>query len=240
MELPMNDLIGLFKMASLGKVTGGLIHNINGPLQNIGLDLEMSRYMLRKEADDNGGTESSIMVRLKRIEEELERLNNMIKTSSNKIMQSDNGLQNFNEFLEQELSFLKTNLYYKHNVETTLQLDASPPLTNLFPENSILAFGWLIQKVIEEIETLKGNKLFIKTEKVGGLYKIHIGAEISNVPDSINDILKNTNLDSDKLTVRENESDLMLILKIFHSEGIIIETGTTSSIKLVISFSVGG
>ena len=71
MEFSMNDLIRLFKMASLGKAVGGLIHNINGPLQNIGLDLEMSQYMLRKEADDNGGTESSIMVRLKRIEDEL-------------------------------------------------------------------------------------------------------------------------------------------------------------------------
>lgn len=237
MELSMNDLIRLFKMASFGKVTGGLIHNINGPLQNIGLDLEMSQYMIRKEADDNGGS-SNIIVRLKRIEEELERLNTMIKISSNKITQSDNNLQNFNEFLEQELSFLKTNLYYKHNVDTTLQLDAPPPLMGILPENSIMAFGWLLQKVIEELETLKCKKLFIKTEKEKGLYTIYLGAEISNVPESINNILKNTDLDSDNLKAHENESDFMLILKIFHSEGIFIKTGTNSSDALVIGFPV--
>ncbi|MGD9160933.1 MAG: hypothetical protein PVG39_21120 [Desulfobacteraceae bacterium] len=239
MELSMDDLIRLLKLASLGKVTGGLIHNINGPLQNIGLDLEMSQYILRKDADSNNGSESDIMVRLKRIEEELERLNAMIKISSNKVMQADNGLQNFNEFIEQELSFLNTNLYFKHNVETTLQLDAPPPLTSLLPENSILAFQWLLQRVIEEVEKLRGNKLLIKTENEEGLYKINIGAEISRIPDSINNILKNTDLDSDELTARENESDLMVILKIFNSEGIIIETVTGSSAGLVIGFPIG-
>ena len=236
MEFSMNDLIRLFKMASLGKAVGGLIHNINGPLQNIGLDLEMSQYMLRKEADDNGGTESSIMVRLKRIEDELERLNSMIKTSSNKISQPDNGLQNFNEFIEQELSFLDTNLYFKHNVETTLQLDAPPPLTSLLPENSTLAFGWLLQKVIEEVENSKGHKLLLKTEKNNEFYKIYIGTELADIPDSINKILINSKLESEKLAVQENESDLMLILKIFHSEGITIETVNSPSAEVVVGF----
>ena len=239
MELSMDNLIRLFKMASLGKVTGGLIHNINGPLQNIGLDLEMSQYILRKDTDNNNGAESDIMIRLKRIEEELERLNTMIKISSNKVMQADNGFQNFNEFIEQELSFLNTNLYFKHNVETTLQLDASPPLTNLLPKNSILALGWLLQKLIEEMEKLRGNKLFIKTEKEEGLYKIYIGAEITGIPDSINYILNNTDLDSDKLTARKNEPDIMVILKIFHSDGIIINTETGLSAGLVVGFPIG-
>jgi C4-dicarboxylate-specific signal transduction histidine kinase len=239
MDLSMNDLIRLFKMASLGKVTGGLIHNINGPLQNIGLDLEMSQYMLRKEADDSVGTESNIMVRLKRIEDELERLNSIIKTSTNKIMQADNSLQNFNEFIEQELSFLNTNLYYKHNVETALQLDAPPPLMSVLPENSILAFGWLLQRVIEELENLKWNRLSITTEKKEDLYTVNIEAKITNVTNSINDILKSADLNSDNLPERGNETVLMLIMKIFHSEGVIIKTGQSSSDKLVIGFLVG-
>lgn len=240
MDFSMNDLIGLFKMASLGKVTGGLIHNINGPLQNIGLDLEMSQYMLRKEAESNGGTASNIIARLKRIEDELERLNQMVKISSNKIIQSDNSLQNFNEFIEQELSFLKTNLYFKHNVETILQLNAPPPLMSLLSENSILAFGWLLQRTIEDLEKQKGKKLFITTEKREGLYKVCIGDEPANVQRLIFDILEKTNFDSDKLIVRESEPDLIIILKIFHSDGIIIKTGTDiPEDKLVICFPIG-
>ena len=234
MELSVNDLIGLFKLASLGKVTGGLIHNINGPLQNIGLDLEMSQYMLKKETDDNSGIENNIMVRLKRIEDELDRLNTMIKTSSNRVMHADNGFQNFNEYLDQELSFLNSNLYYKHNVETTLKLDKHPPLVCHLPENAVLAFGWLLQMVIEEVEKLKKNSLFIRTEKEGGLLKIFVSAEIAGLPESINDIYKSIDLDSDNLTVPNNQSDLMLILKIFHSEGILIkiEEGTEATISI--------
>ena len=239
MELSMDDLIRLFKLASLGKVTGGLIHNINGPLQNIGLDLEMTQYILKKDTDNNNESESDIMVRLKRIEEELERLNTMIKISSNKVVRADNGLQNFNEFIEQELSFLNANLYFKHNVEKILQLDAPPPLISLLPENSILAFEWLLQRVIEEVEKLKGKKLFIKTEKEDGLYKIYIDAQIAGIVDPINYILNNTDLDSDELKTRENESDIMLILKIFHLEKIIIETKTGPSPKLIIGFPIG-
>jgi len=163
----------------------------------------------------------------------------MIKTSSNKIMQADNGLHNFNEFIDQELSFLKTNLYFKHNVETTLQLDAPPPLTSLLPENSILALGWLLQKIIEEVESLKGKKLFIKTEKEEGLYKVSIEAEINEIPDSIDTILKNTNFASDNLTAPENMADLFLILKIFHSDGITIKTETDTPAKFSICFPIG-
>lgn len=239
MELSLNDLIGLFKLASLGKVTGGLIHNINGPLQNIGLDLEMSQYMLRKEADDSGGKESNIMVRLKRIEDELERLNAMIKTSSRKITLSDNGFQNFNEYLEQELSFLNTNLYFKHNVETTLQLAEDTPLMNQLPENSVLAFGWLLQKVIEEVEDLKKNSLVIMTEKEDESLKISVGAEITGLTDSIDDILTNTDLGSDSLKAGSNQTDLMLILKIFHSEGIRIKTQKERKVTLSVSFPLG-
>ena len=239
MELSVDDLIGLFKMASLGKVTGGLIHNINGPLQNIGLDLEMSQFMLRKEANQNGGKESNIMVRLKRIEDELDRLNTMIKTSSNKIVHDDYGLQNFNEYLDQELSFLTTNLYFKHNVKTTLQLAEGPPMMNQLNKNSVLAFGWLLQSVIEEVEKLKGNSLKISTEKQNGLFKIFVGAEISDLPVSINDILKNTDLDSEKLTASDNKTNLLLILKIFHSDGIIINTGEGPGKILSITFPIG-
>ena len=238
MELSVNDLIGLFKLASLGRVTGGLIHNINGPLQNIGLDLEMSQYMLRKESGGNGGIESNIMVRLKRIEDELDRLNNMIKTSSNRITNADNGFQNYNEYLKQELSFLHSNLYFKHNVETSLHLADKPPLLNQLPENGVLAFGWLLQRTIEEMELLKKNSLSIKTVKENGEFKIYICGGITDLPDSINNILKNTDLGSDTLTAIDNRADLTLILKIFHLEGIKIEIEEGPEAVLSLCFSI--
>lgn len=235
MELCMNDLIGLFRLASLGKVTGGLIHNINGPLQNIGLDLEMSQYIIKKAAETNGDKEKNISDRLKRIEDELERLNTMIRISSNKATQSEDGLRNFNDYLEQELSFLNTNLFFKHNVETTLQLDESPPVTTCFPENSLLAIGWLLQGIVEDIDKTKTNTLTINTKKENSDFRILISTEKSNITKTIDDILKNTDIDSNKLIASDNESGLMLILKIFHMQGISVKAGTSQPATLAIS-----
>jgi two-component system, NtrC family, sensor kinase len=236
MELSFKNLIELYKLASLGKVTGGLIHNINGPLQNIGLDLEMTQYMLKKEAETNGGKESSIIARLKRIEEELERLNTMIKTSSNRIMHTDNSFLNFNDFLEQELFFLNTNLYYKHNVETTFDLSDQPPLISTLPYNSVLAFGWLLQRVIEELEIAKKGTLHIRAIKKNDFYEITVVTGLNVFARTIDDILQKTDFSSDKLTAPGNESDIMLILKIFHSDGIIIKPGKDQSADIVICF----
>jgi two-component system, NtrC family, sensor kinase len=236
MELSFKNLIELYKLASLGKVTGGLIHNINGPLQNIGLDLEMTQYMLKKEAEAGVGKESNILPRLRRIEEELERLNTIIKTSSNRIIHTDNGFLNFNDFLEQELFFLNTNLYYKHNVETTFDLSDQPPLISSLPENSVLAFGWLLQRIIEEIEKIKKSSLHIKTLKNDGFYEINLVTGLNDLARTIDDIIQKTDFTSDRLTTANNESGLMLILKIFHSDGIIIKTGKGQSADIIICF----
>ncbi|NLA74742.1 MAG: hypothetical protein GX846_04615 [Deltaproteobacteria bacterium] len=237
MELSVNCLIELYKLASLGKMTSGLIHNINGPLQNIGLDLEMSQYMLKKEAQRNEGI---ILPRLRRIEEELERLNTMIKASSNRITRAeDNHLLNFNDYLDQELFFLNTNLYYKHNVKTTLDLPDKPPLVSSFPENSILAFGWLLQYVIEEIEKIKGSTLYIGAIKNHDFFEVKIATGVNGLFSRLNKIIADTDFNSDKLDVPETDSAVMLILKIFHSKGIFIKTENKYSSDIVICFHPG-
>jgi hypothetical protein len=238
MELSFKKLIELHKLASLGKVTGGLIHNINGPLQNIGLDLEMTQYMLKKETEAHSGKESAIMSRLRRIEEELERLNAIIKTSSNRIMHDDNVFLNFNEYLEQELFFLNTNLYYKHNVETTLDLSDEPPVIKNFPHDSVLAFGWLLQRVIEEIERDKGKALHIRALNDKGFYEVTIAAGLNDLVRRAGEIIEKTDFTSERLKAPENETDIMLILKIFHSDGVIIKTGKGRSADIIISFPI--
>ena len=234
MKVSLNDLTGLFKLASLGKITGGLIHNINGPLQNIGLDVEMSQYMLRKEGDTNGN--SNLMVRLKRIEEELERLNNMIKTASNKITQAEDNLHDFREYINQELSFLHTNLYFKHNVESSLELVEQSPLISHLPERSMTAFGWLLQKAVEELEENKLNSLCIKTENEAGRFKVLIGEKISGITGSIKNIQEKTDFDSGDLSADNGEADLMVILKIFNTEKVVTETAPSPPYSFSVTF----
>ena len=38
-EISLKEMMEILKMASLGKLMSGLIHNLNSPLQNIGMDI---------------------------------------------------------------------------------------------------------------------------------------------------------------------------------------------------------
>ena len=79
-KLSVKALMDLFKLASLGKQIGGLIHNINGPLQNLGLDIEMMNYSLKGEVGIDEAVVENLHIRLKRMEEEFERVNRIIRT----------------------------------------------------------------------------------------------------------------------------------------------------------------
>ncbi|MDM7919701.1 MAG: hypothetical protein QUS12_11105, partial [Methanosarcina sp.] len=177
-----------------------------------------------------------ILPRLIRIEEELERLNAVIKTSSNRVQHEDNSFLNFNEYLEQELFFLNTNLYYKHNVETTLDLSDEPPVLSGFPHDSVLVFGWLLQRVIEEIERVKGKTLHIRAIENNGFYEVTIVTGLNDLVCRVGEIIQKTDFSSERLTAPENETDTMLIVKVFHSDGVIIKTGKGRSADIIICF----
>ena len=58
---------------------GGLIHNINGPMQNLGLDIDMSSHFIRNTSNRDDDPLKDIQVRLQRMEEEFTRIDQLIK-----------------------------------------------------------------------------------------------------------------------------------------------------------------
>jgi hypothetical protein len=52
----------------------------------------------------------------------------------------------------------------------------------------------------------------------------------------VSKIIQKTDFSSDRLTAPENETDIMLILKVFHSDGVIIKTGKGQSADINICF----
>lgn len=142
-ELSMGDLIGLLKLSSLGKLIGGLVHNLNGPLQNLGIDIELMRSYVMEGGHLSDDAAGRIGPRLRRMEEEYERINELILATVRKADIEEDYQQGIdvNELLQQELSHLTANLYFKHHVthETRFQEDL-PQLMNL-SEYSRIAIG---------------------------------------------------------------------------------------------------
>jgi len=239
-ELSMNDFIELYKLASIGKLVGGLIHNLNGPLQNLGLDLEMAHLSLKKESKWDNSSPKDIIIRLQRMEEEHERINSLIRSTAAKAEDNadlDNTLLNLYEFLKKELDYLHTNLYFKHNVHTEILINNTPPLTSELNKDSLMALGWFLQVIVEELEKQKikglrlgiisdNSNLQIKIETQGGKVSANFIGQIKEAMSS-SGIIKSDN----------KNLGIFIVLLIFKSNGITFEFEPNSSCSnMIINF----
>jgi len=163
-QVSNDELVKLYKLASIGKLVGGLVHNLNGSMQNLGLDIEMAHYSLMDESKWDSNTAQGIITRLRRMEEEFEKINSLIRITSTKTgdYNGDSSILNIYEFLNQELSFLHSNLYFKHNVKAEIEFEDDLPSIRDLPQDSLMALGWFIQSLVEELESQKLRELIIK------------------------------------------------------------------------------
>ena len=164
-ELSNHELIKVFKLASLGKLIGGLIHNVNGPLQNLGLDMEMTEHFLRNDPVLDEDLLSNLRSRIKRMGVELNRLETMVKTTSLRADPNNefDPFLSLNCFIDQELQYFQSNLYFKHNVRTSCDLQDKPPSAGNLPNDFFPAFDWFLQSIIEELENRGVKRLCLET-----------------------------------------------------------------------------
>jgi two-component system, NtrC family, sensor kinase len=238
-ELSIDEFIRLFKLASLGKLFHGLLHNINGPMQNICLDVEMMNHAIKKLSKLDSVDIKNAASRIDRIGDEFERINVLLKSTSLKAEQDgeyNNRFINLNDYLSQELSFLNANLYFKHNVEKIEDYQDNPlsihDLSNLF----LLSLSWLLQIVVEEIEDNELKKLHLKTFSNDSEFVISLSTPGGILPEGMIRLLNREFNDASIENTDGDNLELMLISSILKQEGTRIksETGNSSS-KIEIS-----
>ncbi len=156
-EIFLNDLIKTYSLASVGRLMNGLVHNLNGPLQNLGIDMEMLNHSLLDHGDIEDEFIKKMHGRIKRMEGEFERINNLIRLTSTRgeLENASHGGPDLKEFIEQEISFLNANLYFKHNVEKDLQMADNLPSLARLPEGIIPFLSWFIHGLVDELEREK-------------------------------------------------------------------------------------
>ncbi len=230
-ELSLDDLLGLLKLSSVGKLMGGLVHNLNGPLQNLGMDMELMNYSLIGGGTLSDDQVDAVSTRLKRMKAEFERINYIIKNAAMRVSLSENYNKfiNVNEFLKRELSFFEANLYFKHNVHTELQLHSELPTLKNPPKDLELALSWFMQAIIEELERQHIKRLILKTSVSHSGVEIMINTGGENLSERFMELINLEIPASEPLKIVDHNVGVILVVAILKSAGISVTRQVESS-----------
>ena len=221
-EISFKDMMEIYEFASQGKLIEGLVHNLNGQLQNINMEVEMMMHhsvkAARKSQDNLSNKFNS---GLKKVDELITYINNDIKTFiiNAGVYDESSGYISLNEFIRSELQSLKVNLYFKHNVHQELQLKETSPLIRNLPKRFCQAFRWFLQAFAEELERTKIQQIRVKTYDGPSGINIILSSEKISLSKKFLKLLKTDIPSSRPLTTDKNTVGILLSLAIFKSEG---------------------
>jgi len=174
-EALVKDLVALQPFLRIGRHFRGIVHNLNGYLQNALLQVELLHLTLQSslnppEIDDLGQ-------RLKRVSEELDGLAEDLRFWGQQVDLESRGQDvpvDLNYVLREALAFLKADLFFKHQVSTELRLQPDLPKVwgNLMAFHH--AFGTLLDQAVEAIRTSDHPCLRVETRGDAGRIEVII------------------------------------------------------------------
>lgn len=222
-QLELEQAITLYQAASVGKLISGLIHNINGPLHTIGMEMDVLGVLLSKKPDKSPHVLEDFSNRLARMGKEFEKLNSLIRQAADRaevLSESPPAYINLNHILREELEFLQANLYFKHRVETVTEFQEN--IQSLTPRTNYLALGlrWFLQAIVEDLEQNKIERLHLKTQGVDQHALLTIGTEGASLSPSV---LTTTQYDPgpEPVGLKDlNDVGMLLAVTILKSSGI--------------------
>jgi hypothetical protein len=175
-EMPLERFLEIYRLVALGKLIQGLVHNLNGPLQNLGMDMEMMEHTLRSEKRLPKEYSEGFLGRLQRMEAEFDQISRLIKSSSMRIDMEGDFLPhgNLKGLLEEEISFLNCNLYFKHNVRKEIHLSEDFTHVDGLSHDLQYALCWFIQAVVEGMDSGNGRVLHLSARKAPSALEISL------------------------------------------------------------------
>jgi signal transduction histidine kinase len=174
----LSAFIERYRHATLGKLLQGVLHNLNGALQILSMQMELlERMAVRQES----GIPEEIPTQIAKCLEQLDQFQIILDVLLQKGMhdeQSEHQMVSLNELLEEELAILRHNLFFKHQVRIQKALDPSLPLLKgsyvhfsqgLFPliENAIEAMADSERKELTLVTGIRENRIQVQVKDTG-------------------------------------------------------------------------
>jgi signal transduction histidine kinase len=173
--------IDRYRAATLGSLLRGIIHNLNGSLQVLSMQMELLQRMLPQGEDKVQGQMGKCLGQIDRFKGMLELL---IRRRIHDEQQSPQSLL-LNDILEEELSFLHHNLFFKHQVKVHKDLAPSLPLLKGSYMDFSQALSNVIQNSLEAMENSRRKELILRTRVQGKQVQVTIQDTGCGIPEEV-------------------------------------------------------
>ena len=159
----LSALIDRYRYSSLGELLKGIIHNLNGSLQILSMQMELLQRMQVREED-------KIQGQLEKCLGQIDKFKGMLDPLIQKGIHDEQDTPqpiHLNELLEEEISLLHHNLFFKHQV--LVHKDLSSPLPSLkgYYVNFSQGLSNLLQNALEAMENSNPKELTLTTKVKG-------------------------------------------------------------------------
>jgi signal transduction histidine kinase len=152
-----------YRYSTLGSFVRGIIHNLNGSLQVLSMQMELLHGALAEEGDK---LSSSLNVKMRQCQEQLDKLKAMVEVLTQKGIHEEQEASQpiyLNNLLEEELSLWHHNLFFKHHIKVVKSFSPQlPPLQGHYLDFS-QGLSNLLQNAVEAMAETPSKELFVAT-----------------------------------------------------------------------------
>ncbi|MGB9935373.1 MULTISPECIES: sensor histidine kinase [Thermodesulfovibrio] len=169
------QLLNEHKLAEVGQLVAGLVHNLNNPLNGI----HGFAQLLKMKNSDNAEMCDMIL-------SATENMKNIIKNvlSKTRLEQSTQEIPvDLNKVLSVELDFLQADMFFKHEVEKFIELDKSLPLIKGVYSDFSQSFSNIIKNALDAMRNTDKKKLTVKTYFADNYIHVQISDTGEGIPE---------------------------------------------------------
>ncbi len=175
------------RYATLGSLVNGIIHNLNGSLQILSMHMELLQRML-----EGGMDRGHVLSRMEQCLKQVDKLKSIIEGLAVKARHDEEDSPQIfdpNQLLEECLSLLRHNLFFKHNVSVTRAFSSQVPSLRGHYSDFLEGFLSLLNNAIEAMEETSKRELALTTKRDNGCVVVLIHDTGSGISDDVKPFL---------------------------------------------------
>ena len=161
----LSAFVDRYRYSALGALVKGIIHNLNGALQVLSMQMELLQKVVTKEGEE---ITSPAQAKMEKCFEQMEKMKGMLDLLLERAAHEDHDDHQtirLNDLLEEELGLLHHHLVFKHTVKVQKDFSPTLPLMKGYYIDFREGLLSLIQNAIEAMEASPRKELTVVTEE---------------------------------------------------------------------------